>query len=374
MIFTTIILFALVLGLLVFAHELGHFLAARKMGMKVEEFGFGFPPRIFGFKRKETVYSINWIPFGGFVKILGENGDTAETGSFSTKPVWQRFIVLVAGVSMNMVLAWLLLTVVLSIGLPSQITEGEILPKNATISSPQIMIQYVEPDSPAGLAGLRPGDVVLSVEGNAVETVQQLQDYTGANAGRKLRYQLLRGSETYERDLIPRVSPPPGQGPLGIQPALTAKIKYPVLSAAYHAIGITLSLAVQIIIALGQLIKSLFGDRSLLGSLTGPVGIAVMTHQAAKLGLSNLIYFTSVLSVNLAIINALPFPALDGGRILFLFIEKLRRRKLAEKFENYANTLGFLLLISLVVWITTRDVGRFSTQFSELWRRIVGIF
>ncbi|MDP2933409.1 MAG: RIP metalloprotease RseP, partial [bacterium] len=321
-----------------------------------------------------TVYSINSIPFGGFVKILGENGENAEKGSFSTKPVWQRFIVLVAGVSMNMILAWLLLTVVLSIGLPSQITEGETLPKNATMSSPQIMIQYVEPDSPAGLAGLRPGDVVLSVEGNAVETVQQLQDYTGANAGRKLRYQLLRGAETYERDLIPRVSPPSGQGPLGIQPALTAKIKYPVLSAAYHAIGITLSLAVQILIALGQLIKSLFGDRSLLGSLTGPVGIAVMTHQAAKLGLSNLIYFTSVLSVNLAIINVLPFPALDGGRILFLFIEKLRRRKLAEKFENYANTMGFLLLISLVIWITTRDVGRFSSQFFELWRRIVNIF
>lgn len=417
----TIVLFVIVLGVLVFAHELGHFLAARKTGMKVEEFGFGFPPRLFGiqfFKTKglngeagiksargeiiplqtadsteamgekpkkkwriiwgnarnaeggSTVYSINWIPFGGFVKILGENRESASEGSFATKSVLSRFFVLVAGVGMNFILAWLLLASALSLGIPMQLSESESLPAYAKAKSPQVMVSYVEPQSPADLSGFRPGDILLSVEGKNIAQVRELQDLTAARAGQKTRYTVLRGSETFDRTIIPRTNPPEGQGPLGIQPILAAKVSYPLHIALAKAASIVFSLMIQIFLALAQLIGGLFTDRSLVASLTGPVGIAVMTHQAAQMGFSNLLYFASVLSINLGIINALPFPALDGGRMLFLIIEKIRKKRISEKIEGWANSFGFILLLFLVAWITLRDIARFSPGLVDFFKKI----
>ncbi|MCL5435804.1 MAG: site-2 protease family protein [Patescibacteria group bacterium] len=399
MIFLTIVLFILILGLLVFVHELGHFVAAKKAGMSVEEFGFGFPPRLLGLKKVSgrwkvffgrnrtssekagektgaapTVYSINWIPLGGFVKILGENGESREPGAFSSKSFTRRFLVLIAGVSMNVVLAWVLLSVTLALGLPTQIADGEQLSGGARISSPQVTILYVESESPAEKAGLRPGDAVVSIDGVKVETVQQLIDTTGQKAGTQVAYAIKRGSEMLQINIIPRVNPPAGSGPLGIQPALVGSVSYPWYQVLYRGAIITFGLLLQILYTFGRLISSLFTDHSLAGSLTGPVGIAVLTRDAARLGLSNLLYFTAVLSVNLAIVNALPFPALDGGRVLFLVIEKLRRKTMNVLVEGYANTIGFFLLIALLVWISVRDVGRYSEQFSHLWQKLIGLF
>lgn len=374
MVLLTIGVFFLIIGLLVFVHELGHFIMAKRAKMTVEEFGFGFPPRIWGIKRKGTVYSINWIPLGGFVKILGENGESAELGSFASKNALSRFSVLIAGVTMNALLAWLLLSVVLVVGLPTEVGEGIELPASARVNQANVTIVYVESDSPASSAGFRPGDEVIAIDGNKIVAVKQLTDYTSLHAGSQLSYEIRRGGEVVTLRAIPRASPPPGSGALGVQPTLVARVSYPWHEALYRGMEVTLSLALQIVFAFSRLIGSLFTDRSLVGALTGPVGIAVLTRDALRLGFANLIYFTAVLSINLAIINALPFPALDGGRILFLLIEKLRRKKLNLAFENYANTLGFFILVSLLVWVSVRDFGRYSAEFANLWRKILGLF
>lgn len=402
MIFFTILLFILILGLLVFVHELGHFLAAKKAGMTVEEFGFGFPPRVIGLQKVKgkwiwrffrkpktgvlenvsqaaetstgTIYSLNLIPLGGFVKILGENGESARPGAFVSKSFFRRFSVLVAGVSMNVVLAWVLLSLALMVGLPTEVGMGETLPKSAKLSGKQVAIVYVEPESPAAIGGIRAGDAVLSIDGVKVQSVQQLIDATSAKVGTKVAYEIKRGQQVFKAELIPRVNPPEGSGPLGVQPALIASVSYPWYEAVYRGLGVTFSLLVQIVYTFGRLIFSLFTEHSLAGSLTGPVGIAVLTRDAASLGFANLLYFTSVLSMNLAIVNALPFPALDGGRVLFLVIEKLRRKQMNFLVEGYANTIGFVLLISLLIWVSVRDVARYSEEFTNLWRRALEIF
>lgn len=370
MIFLAIIIFILILGLLIFVHELGHFVMAKRAGMRVEEFGFGFPPRIFGLRKNGTLYSLNWIPLGGFVKILGENGESAEPDSFAAQSALKRFSVLIAGVSMNAVLAWLLISVGLTIGLPTLISEGETLPNSARQQEPKVTILHVEPQAPASEADLKNGDVIVSIDGRNFSRIEEVQDYTTAQAGRRLVYIIQRGSRQHEISLIPRVNPPAGQGPIGVVLGLVAKVSYPWYEAVWRGITSTLSLIVQIVLAVGALLKDVFTERSLVGSLTGPIGIAVLTRDATALGLAHVIYFTAVLSVNLAIINALPFPALDGGRVLFLLIEKLRRKKLNIKVEHYANTIGFALLIMLMIWVTFRDVDRYSEQFKKLFERM----
>jgi len=368
MILGTILIFIIILGLLIFVHELGHFIIARRAGMKVEEFGFGFPPRIFSIKKGETLYSINLIPLGGFVKILGEDGQSRQEGSFASKSAFKRFSVLIAGVAMNMIFAWVLLAVGLTMGLPTLIDEGQIFPENAVVGQPKVTILFVEPDTPAAKAGLRGGDVIASIDGAELKTIAEVQDYNSAHVGQLVKFGILRGENEFEASIIPRVNPPEGQGAIGIALGIAAKVSYPWYSSILLGLEQTASLTIQIFVALGALIKSIFSDRSLLGSLTGPVGIAVITRDVAELGFANLLQFTAVLSVNLAIINALPFPALDGGRVFFLIIEKLRRKKIRPVIEGYANTIGFGLLILLMIWVTVKDVGKFSDQIGNFFR------
>ena len=374
MIFLTIIIFVLVLGVLVLAHELGHFAVARLVGMRVEEFGFGFPPRIASFKRGDTVYSINLIPFGGFVKILGENGESAEADSFASQSALKRFFVLLAGVTMNVVLAWVLFSLALTLGIPTVISQGETLPGNARLSEPAVTILLVEPDGPAAAAGMRPGDAILAISGERVTALQTALDITSQKAGQQLIYEIKRGNEIIDIRSIPRSQPPVGQGPLGITLGLVARVSYPWYEAVYRGVGATVSLGIQIVIAFIYLIAGFFSGHSEAGSLTGPIGIAVLTRDAAKLGFVYVLQFTALLSVNLAIINVLPFPALDGGRIFFLVMEKVRGKKLNLKLENYTNTIGFFLLISLLVWVSIRDVRNFSGQLTSLWHRILSVF
>jgi len=370
MILGTILIFIVILGLLIFVHELGHFIMAKRAGMKVEEFGFGFPPRLFGFKWKDTLYSINWIPLGGFVKILGEDGDNNEQGSFASKSAFRRFSVLVAGVAMNMIFAWVLISIGFMIGLPTLIDEDQTFPAGAKVGESSVTVLFVEPETPAYKEGLRAGDIIVALDGNQFSQVNEVQDYSTIKAGQPIVYEIIRGDDTLEVTIIPRVNPPEGQGAIGIALGLAAKVSYPWYKSIYLGFGQTLSLTKQIFVALGALVQSLFSDRALLGSLTGPVGIAVLTRDVAKLGFANLLQFTAVLSVNLAIINILPLPALDGGRVFFLIVEKLRRKKMRPIIEGYANTVGFFLLIALMVWVTVKDVGKFSEQFGNFFGRI----
>ena len=373
MILLTLVAFLIILGLLIFVHELGHFIAARKSGMEVEEFGFGFPPRLFGIKRGNTVYSINAIPLGGFVKIKGENGEETGQGSFASAPAIRRFITLIAGVAMNALLAWILLSIALTAGMPTLITEGEELSSRAKIREAKVTMLLIAEESPADKAGLRAGDAIVKIDGVPVSSFMQAQDLTGLKAGEIVNYTIERGSESFETQIIPRANPPEGEGPLGVLLGEVAIVSYPW----YHSIAVALtslfSLTTQILVALGTFLKNLVTDGQALGALTGPIGIAVLTRDALDIGFVNVIYFTALLSINLAIINVLPFPALDGGRILFLLIEKIRGRKLNQVFEQYANMIGFLLLITLMVWVTVKDFGRFSGELNSLWDRITNL-
>lgn len=354
-----------------FVHELGHFMMAKRAGMRVEEFGFGFPPRMFGFKKGETIYSINWIPLGGFVKITGEDGaDSPDPESFANKSAWQKFGVLIAGVTMNIVLAWFLLAVGVGLGQPTVLHEGETLPPSARVAGQRVTIIEVAAASPAALAGLKVGDSVATVNGQAVAAIEQVQDLTRQAVGKEVVYLIKRGDAEFIKTMTPRENPPAGEGPLGVGLALVARVSYPWYEAIPRGLAAAFNIVVATISAFATIIGQWVSGNSVSTSLSGPVGIAVLTRDVAQLGFIYLLQFTALLSVNLAVINAVPFPALDGGRILFLIIEKIRGKKMHIKAEQIANTVGFGLLLLLMVFVTVKDVTRYSEGFKNLFQRI----
>lgn len=360
----TILIFIIVLGVLVLVHELGHFVMAKRAGMKVEEFGFGFPPRLWGIKRGETIYSINWIPFGGFVKILGESRESKEadnTGSFSSKKAGPRAKVIVAGVVMNIILAFVLLAVGNVLGLRLGLSEKDDLKGFQNI---QVQIVQVAADSPAQTAGFETLDQIVSVSTAGdpeleIDSVEKVQNFTNKNKGREVTLKIKRGGEILEKRLVPRLNPPAGQGALGISLALTGVIKYPWYQAVYRGANQTGILLANTIYGYGKIIKNIFINGTPGADLSGPVGIAKFTGQAARLGFSYLLQLTALLSVNLAVLNIIPFPALDGGRLLFIGIEKAKGSPISGKTESLVNSIGFALLILLMIYVTTKDVLRF---------------
>jgi regulator of sigma E protease len=371
MILLAIVVFIAILGLLVFVHELGHFVMAKRAGMRVDEFGFGFPPRLFGIKKGETLYSINWIPLGGFVKIVGEDGsESPDPESFGNKSFLQRFLVLIAGVSMNVILAWVLISVGMGLGLPTVLYEGDQLPKSAHVKNQSIGILEVSAKTPAADAGLKAGDSILKINGQPVGSIESAQSETKSDAGKETIYTIKRGSEVFDRKITPRTNPPDGEGPLGVALGSIAYVSYPWYEAPFRGAVAVFNLIVLTLTAFGGIIGQIFQGQSVSAQLSGPVGIAVLTKDVTALGFIYLLQFTAVLSANLAIINAVPFPALDGGRILFLIIERIRRRKLPIMAEQWANTAGFILLLMLMVFVTVKDIGHHSVQFKNLFHRI----
>ncbi len=369
----TIILFVVVLSLLVFMHELGHFLVARKMGMKVEEFGFGFPPRLWGVKRGGTIYSINWIPLGGFVKIKGESGeDRQDPESFAGKPAWRRLFVLVAGVAMNWLLAAVLLSATFMVGSPS-IVDGP-LPASARVREPAVRILTVLPESPAARAGITTGDELVSVEGQAFEDAELARTFITERSAKGVTLVFRReNQETYQVELVAEELPEVQTKAVGIRLVTTALVSYPLHLAVSQGVAVTALTTRDILFAFGGLLRELVTTGRVTGDLSGPVGIAVMTSQAAALGFVHLLQFTALLSINLAIINILPFPALDGGRVLFVLIEKLRRRAVNVHRETLAHNIGFILLMILVLIVTYRDVVRFGGQIIGTIKSWVGV-
>lgn len=376
----TIIIFLIILGLLIFVHELGHFLTARRNGITAHEFGFGFPPRLVGavkdaetgkwrivwgnkdYSGNKTLYSFNWIPLGGFVRIKGEDGRAKDPDSFATKSIWVRFKVLVAGVTMNLIFAWVLISLNFMIGVP-QIGET-ILSENATASDPRVQITYVEPDSPAEEMGILAGDVITSVcdgeDCTEINTTEDLQGAVAAYSGDTVHVSVLRGDEAMTLSGTPREEVPAEQGAMGVQIAEISIVSYPWYESLWWAIGATATMTVTILVAFGQIIWGLITGAGMEADLAGPVGIAYMTKQMTDLGLSYLLQFAAMLSINLAIINAVPFPALDGGRIAFLFVEWIKGKPVSRKTEGIAHTVGFVLLISLMIYVTFRDFIRFD--------------
>ncbi|HHE45753.1 MAG TPA: RIP metalloprotease RseP [Candidatus Moranbacteria bacterium] len=374
---TAVIVFILILSILIFVHELGHFTTAIKNGVKADEFGFGFPPRIFGFYKNEksgryqfvpgnkevqsknTVYSLNWIPLGGFVKIKGENGEEKkDPDSFASQSIWIRIKILAAGVAMNFVLAWALISVVFMLGAPQAVDP------NVQNSKAKIQISEVVSGTPAKLAGLKAGDEILKEQANSagkkiiLSNVTAVQKYIKDNAGKKMVLLVKRGRQNLKVDVKPRIKAPKGQGLLGISLAETIIVKYPWYQALWEGVKTTWNLTIAILIALGGIIKSLFMGRGVGADVAGPVGIAILTKQVASLGLVYILQFAALLSINLGIINILPIPALDGGRILFVLIEKFKGSPVNQKVEQAFHSIGFALLILLLILITFRDITR----------------
>jgi len=375
----TVLIFILILGLLVFVHEFGHFIVARRNGVRAEEFGFGFPPRIFGVykdekgKRKfvwgskeikalDTIYSANWIPLGGFVKIRGEDGEEKSNPmSFASKGSFVRIKILAAGVLMNLFLAMAIFSLSFYLGVPQLAEEAA----GGNVSSEKIQIVEVGKNTPAEAMGIRMGDEILGVinnEGRLVKfsSVEDVQKYIGENKGNQLVLDIKRGKEELKLKGIPRAESPEGEGPLGIGLAKTVEVRYPWYQAIAKGVEYTFSLIWTFITFLAGLVWRLIAGQPAGLDVSGPVGIAVLTGQVAQLGFGYLLRFTAMLSVNLAIINALPIPALDGGRILFILIEKIKGSPLSQKFEQRAHNIGFALLISLMVFVTFRDVMKFD--------------
>jgi regulator of sigma E protease len=359
---STLFLFLIVLSLLVFVHEVGHFVMAKRMGMRVEEFGFGFPPRLWGIKRAGTMYSINWIPLGGFVKIKGESGeDATEPDSFSSKKAWRRFLVLVAGVAMNMVLAVVLYCVGYMVGMPGVI-DGN-LSSSARVRDEAVVIMEVYPESPAARAGVVGGDEIVSIDGRVITNDIEAREYFAQHTPEGVELVVSGDDGTYRTYMLTSEElAGAGMTGIGIGFVSTGIVSYPFFQAVAQGVWTTCELTVQIVQAFYGLIRELVVHQELSVDLSGPVGIAVMTGEVAAMGLIYLLQFTAVLSINLAFINILPFPALDGGRILFLVIEKLRGRALNQRFEIAAHNLGFMLLMVLVVLVTYKDLVTFGDE------------
>ncbi len=366
---TTVLVFVGILLVLVLAHELGHFWAARRLGVQVQEFAFGFPPRAASLKGKSgTLFSFNWLPLGGYVKLKGEDGEhRGDPDSFASQKAWRRAIVLIAGVGMNIVAAWLLLSIGLAIGVPAAIDDA------SQASGVAVQVVDVVPGSPAERAGIAIGDTIVSLNQEAVIGVTYIQEYVGVRAGEEVAVGLKRGDETRDVTVKPEgLSETGGRAAMGVSLVQVGLVRYPWYEAAWRGAEATYYLTSEILSAFGQLFKSLFVERHVPSDVSGPIGIAVLTGQVVDLGWTYVLQFAALLSINLAILNILPFPALDGGRLLFVGIEKLRGKPNDEKVEAVVHNVGFVILMVLVVLITYRDVMRFGGVFWQTLGRFFG--
>jgi regulator of sigma E protease len=371
--FLTIITFVLVLSLLVFVHEFGHFWVARRFGLKPKEFGFGFPPRAIGYyKNKEgkwktvkggkdpedaddTIYSINWLPLGGFVNLEEDEDPGDEPNHFSKLPVYQRGLILVAGVTMNIILAAFLISFGFMIGLPQ--STGD-LGENAQISDQKVQILEVLPDSPAEVAGVEIGDVIVAIDGEIIKDNNQIQSIVRENVGESLAYSLKRTDKNIEKQIIPVVIEETGEGGIGVSIVETGIVRYPFFVAIWEGIKTTALITWFIVGAFYDLIAGLITGQGASIEVGGPIRIAEITGDAVRMGMSYLIQFTALLSINLAIINIFPFPALDGGRIIFLIIEKIKGGPVSKRVEAAIHQAGMILLMLLMVLVVYKDIAR----------------
>lgn len=373
----TVVYFFLILSLLILAHEGGHFFLAKKSGIKVEEFGLGIPPRLWGIKIGETTYSINLLPFGGFVRLYGEEGRVSKDKqrSFFGKSKKVRIGVLLAGVMMNFILAIGLFCLVYSVlGIPEQ--------------TKQVRVLTVMEESPADRAGLKEGDVIVAVAdqeisdtGYFIEMIDQQREIpvvlkVSRSNENPCRETIFGGDQTGGGDdnysycqngqffavVTPRENPPDNEGAIGIIISDTQVKHYSfwkmIPKAIYSGTEEAFFWARQMIVVLRQVLKGVFTGQGIPAEIAGPVGIYQATGTVSQSGFWALVHFTGILSINLAIFNLIPFPALDGGRVAFVLAEKIIGQRKRERIEKWANQIGMVLLISLLIIITINDLRR----------------
>ena len=364
----SVIIFVIILSALIIVHELGHFLVARHFGIRVDEFGLGFPPRITKlFTWKGTPFTLNWLPFGGFVKIFGENPAEVDSlgsstskclevglpsGSFQSKNRSVQAAVLVSGVVGNFLFAWFLISLGFTIGLPAP--AGLSLP----IDDPHTVITTVLPDSPAAIAGLKSGDVITRLsrgEASPDLTPEAASLFIAASV-EPITFTVERGKEISTKVVIPEEGIIRDRPAIGISMDVIGIVKLLPHKAVWYGFKTTSELTLLTGQAIGTFIFQALGGRADLSGLAGPVGIVGMVGDVRELGFAYLLTFTALISINLAIINLLPFPALDGGRLLFVGVEAVSRRSVPPRIFNALNTIGFAVLILLMLLITVQDV------------------
>lgn len=340
------ILFVLIFGLIVFVHELGHYLVAKREGMTVKEFALGFPPRLFSFVKGGTRYALNLFPLGGYVSILGENEEVSQKGSFSTAKPWARFRVSMAGIAMNIVLAFVLLTVWFWIA-PLQNTPNALVVAN-----------IVEGSAAEG-ADIKMNDFILSANGSELTSAKQLTEFTGEHKGQEVVLKIQRNGSTFDQS----VKLGENDAPLGISVVDLAEsvpqVKW--YMAPWHAIQEIAAIAVMTFSFLGGLILSLFGIGREVSAdaVSGPVGIYTQLQQVSTLGLASILRFSALISMAIALFNILPLPALDGGRATFILWEAFTGKKIiSHQKEGLIHAIGFLLLLVLMVVVTFMDIKK----------------
>jgi regulator of sigma E protease len=361
----TFILFVLILLVLIFVHELGHFLAAKSSKIKVHEFALGFSPKIWKKKKGETEYSLGVVPFGGYVRIHGENpedvgeNDPDKDRALNHKPWYIQAWVLVAGVVFNIIFAWLLISFSFMSGYPTVVDEGN----NLRVEDPQVVIVAVQEDSPADEAGIKTGDVLVSIEDGhnlqEAESVEDIRNFIAESSSQAtLHLKVKRSGEELFIPVKAKEGIIEGRPAIGISMNIVGVVKYGFFDAFIKGAETTYRVTVETAKGLGKLIKDAVTGKAELSSVTGPVGIAGMVGDARQFGFVYLLGFTALISINLAVINMIPFPALDGGRLLIVIIEAISRKKVPMKLQGWINGIGFLLLMILMVLVTIGDVGK----------------
>ena len=363
-----ILIFILVIVALIVVHEFGHFVAAKLSGMRVDEFGLGYPPRAMTIANKGgTLYTLNWLPFGGFVKIYGEDGiQEQEAGAggskaFSKRPRLAQALVLVAGVAMNLLFAYVLITGALIAGTPRALSSDEL----AVAEQVELAVADVLPGSPAARAGLLPGDVILSAEdGHYVFRETDPAAFTefvsngGGNTTVALSVRHADGEEAllFARPETGIVASDPSRAVLGVEVAAIGVVPLSLGAALVEGATLTWGATKLTAVGLWHLFYGVFTLSADLSQVAGPIGIAGAVGTASGQGLGDLFSLMAIISINLALINLIPVPALDGGRLLFVIIESITRRPIKASVAQAVNGIGFVFLILLMLVVTAHDL------------------
>jgi regulator of sigma E protease len=360
----SVIIFLAVLFLLVLVHEWGHFIVAKLTGMRVDEFGIGFPPKLFGIKRGETEYTFNAMPIGGFVKIYGEDGSPEaptvdRDRSFSAKSKWAQAAVLLAGVTMNVLFAWFLFSTAFAIGVQSPVNEA------TATESAKLIITSVLPGGPAAEALIPPNAVIHGVTagGETLDTLtpSAFTAFLDAHKDMSVTVAYEHNGGLLVTEITPRggvIADAPDRAAIGVALALIDTVAKPIPLAIkegfFHTITMTRDIAVGVVKLLGDAVQF----KADFTQVAGPVAIVGLVGEASAFGITSLIMFTAIISLNLAVVNVLPFPALDGGRLLFVIIEAIKGSPIPMRYASSLNMVGFALLILLMVLVTWNDIAR----------------
>lgn len=360
-----IFLVLLVFTALVAIHEFGHFIVAKFFKVRVDEFAIGFPPRLVSKKFGETEYSVNLLPIGGYVKIHGENpGEEAEkdkSQSLLYKPKYQQAAVMVAGPIFNILFAWVLLSAAITIGLPA---SAEYFKEGTALSNSRVLVLDVQKGSSAEEAGIQRGDQILFVQSgpDAIQllSVGKIQEFINAHEGRKVTFLLEREGATRMATTTPARTATVDRAIIGISLDEIGILKLPFPESLLESVEATGAMTVGVTKGLFGFFKGIVTQTADFSSVAGPVGIVTLVGDASRFGIAYFLGFTALISVNLAVINLIPFPALDGGRLFFVGVEAITRKKIKPVVVNVLNLAGFAALILLLVFVTYHDILRFT--------------